>query len=727
MYIRLGKSNLINDPNKENSEFFIVSQVVDSQLGYEKPIIVKTKEQLDTWFGKDYSDYNYLSSLVDQGISLYISKPITSVNSGYAEESTTFYSEEIVDPVNTFQNGVTIKNLPKIGEENIIYKVIDPQGTESFRLSSGEIINYTKKTYSKEFSMYTVPQDTRISDKNRDTLVVFKSDCPIKYCTPSYNPNIITPKNYYIYREGTWVYSSTPNGVKFKGNTLEDLKGINNLYTSGNKIELVNQILLNINQDDVNSINDERKTLVFNIDFSEFKDGSYISMKSLYNKMLPYLIYNSETTKRPDEIFKSTKINKYFKDGEGFRTIKVTSVSELKSIIESLGYYIEGDSIYSFQAVPVTYFTNLSRFLPDFQKSHDLIYQCFKDKVALKLYSRTIGSGGVEGNIEVTIEKSSVEDSVLVTTNRFGYSRSIESERGLIDHTINTESPLIYCELIDTDFHLLETGVEMKGTVEEQLTKSMYNDTTDYLFHNSNVYPDYFLIPDTTRYIDNKDLGETFYRTILDYSKYLNCQVLISNTWDNYKKNYLEDFDNRLIYFLGNITTNSNTYPGYYLYLKGLFTDIYSVSANDVLYKTPTNIFKEDIYDEKFKVEFEKYKSNYLTCNDNMFFYKTYLNGEKYNTTGWMRFAISKITREIEKNKWKLIGERDNSGIIQRNFNYLINTIVTSFRIINSIDIIQFNLDLAKNKLDIKLQTSVNDLVKNDITLELTVNYSNKT
>ena len=164
MYIRLGKSNLINDPNKENSEFFIVSQVVDSQLGYEKPIIVKTKEQLDTWFGKDYSDYNYLSSLVDQGISLYISKPITSVNSGYAEESTTFYSEEIVDPVNTFQNGVTIKNLPKIGEENIIYKVIDPQGTESFRLSSGEIINYTKKTYSKEFSMYTVPQDTKISD-----------------------------------------------------------------------------------------------------------------------------------------------------------------------------------------------------------------------------------------------------------------------------------------------------------------------------------------------------------------------------------------------------------------------------------------------------------------------------------------------------------------------------------------------------------------------------------
>ena len=106
MYIKLGTTNLNYSTSLD--DYMIVSEVVDSQLSYENPVLVRSKDELDIWFGKEFSSRNYFDELLQQGITLYLYKPILSSNirdknyvdlSQYQEDSKTYYNvEEIEDP-----------------------------------------------------------------------------------------------------------------------------------------------------------------------------------------------------------------------------------------------------------------------------------------------------------------------------------------------------------------------------------------------------------------------------------------------------------------------------------------------------------------------------------------------------------------------------------------------------------------------------------------------------
>jgi hypothetical protein len=80
MYIKLGSINL--QYYQETNDWIIMGEVLDSGMSYEKPILVRTSDELDIWFGKDYKDYSYMQELVNMGVVLYLYKPISDKTTG---------------------------------------------------------------------------------------------------------------------------------------------------------------------------------------------------------------------------------------------------------------------------------------------------------------------------------------------------------------------------------------------------------------------------------------------------------------------------------------------------------------------------------------------------------------------------------------------------------------------------------------------------------------------
>ena len=112
-----------------------------------------------------------------------------------------------------------------------------------------------------------------------------------------------------------------------------------------------------------------------------------------------------------------------------------------------------------------------------------------------------------------------------------------------------------------------------------------------------------------------------------------------------------------------------------------------------------------------------------MVDNNQVYYYKTYQNGEDSNTTGWMRFCIGKIARELEKNKWEFLALRD-VGIIKRKITGIVERITNTFSIIRRIDITNFSFQFQENKLELSIDTEISDLVSNNLSLDITLNYN---
>ena len=162
--------------------------------------------------------------------------------------------------------------------------------------------------------------------------------------------------------------------------------------------------------------------------------------------------------------------------------------------------------------------------------------------------------------------------------------------------------------------------------------------------------------------------------------------------------------------------------PAYYIYIIGLLYDIYSVSVRFINYTDfIINPYTKD--GEDIEKSLKHYKSNYLTSNNQIYYYKDYCNGEVYNSTGWMRFAISKITRELKKQRWSYLAKRSEVEI-RKILETILNNIQQSFSIIDYIRITDFSISYTQNKLVMRIETGVKDLINNNIGLDITINYS---
>lgn len=687
MYFKLGKTK-INYSVQDHDDFMIYTEVVDSGMSYEKPILVRTAEELDLWFGTEFKERDFFRELLSSGITLYLYGPLSEKPDksflGYVD-----YSDYIDVPKEYFYQ-VT---LPEEGESKKIYKVIE---------DSGYYTTENNQSYNKYFwlegdyvDINNLPQNldniNSNSCNNRDTL---------RIC---YNGSSIPYVNY--------IYGRTEN--------------------------------LSLNVDltdlDLDKINKQYQTLAFKISYSA------LTLKNKYFIILPTsktektLFYYGE---KPEEIE-----NKYYQNEERF-----SSTANLFQLLEdTYGYSLIGDILYTPFPIQPTYFYSMGdnfSMEPDIRATRQVLDEKTVNNARIEFWSKTIGTCD-EADISINIERIG-NDEYRITVTRFSiseiYEGTLTDGETRLDYQINQESSIVNCKIIESyegtwkntktgreeifttyydndgiiDYHeqvnerdnsLPEGTWTMKGAEKEE--GDSYLKSLEIMFKDSSVSPDYLLIPDIQKYKNNQEYYQV-YNTILDYAKKYCFQALIQNTKEDYQYNYLKDSYNYLIYFYNNINISSggSEYwrPGYYIFLLGLSRGMYQYSTSLIRYDS-----------ENIPSDLEKYKSNSLIDNGMYYYYSKFEGDSESIMTTWMRFTVGKVKRELEKNKWSYLGQR-MYGAQKSTIETILETIKASFNIIYSLTLGDFKID--NNTITVSISTTIDDLVENSVTIDLILNYN---
>lgn len=183
------------------------------------------------------------------------------------------------------------------------------------------------------------------------------------------------------------------------------------------------------------------------------------------------------------------------------------------------------------------------------------------------------------------------------------------------------------------------------------------------------------------------------------------------------------DPDNRIIYFYQDCYVDTVfKVPLYYLYIQGLLNDVYSFSSNAIMLEDTVN---SNPYEENdLEKNLQKYKSNYMICNNHTYYFKKMQDGSSYNTTGWMRFILGKIYRELQKNRGALVGEKFKDKI-EAVIRDTLSNIETNFSIIKYLEIDKIAFNDISNSLTLSLNIGVKEVVGDDITIDYILNYNN--
>ena len=720
MYLRLGKTK-INYLSPSIDDFIILAEVVDSDMSFEKPVFVRTVDELILWFGKDFKDYDYLRELISQGNVLYLFKP---VNENSSRNKSFINYQRFKDIAGEFYNNLS--ELPKVGEDNKIYKVINYKGEGRF--TEGDL-NFDKIIWHKELNDYinifNLPQNLETRDSisllNRDTLRICYNGSNIKYCNPIYG----------------------------QGESIEEL-GESLLHTKPSLRTL-----------DLELIEKEYQTLAFTVKFDKNivpGENSYLVLQTDETGVRTLLYFG-------DNVPGEKVIEKKYYDV----SIKVTSYDDLFEKLDSLGFKYSDDGVLIAPfPIRATYFYNIEGFclVPNRKVTNFILDVLSKKNSRLEFWSKTIGPGGLDGDIKVKVEDTG-NNFYRITVNRFdvqeiheGYSETdIVEER--LDTVINKNSRIVYCKLIQSylgswlntrndlileypayyssnpkvidDYMVLQNPRDHKipeGTWilrgSEKESNTSFDTALDNLLSNTDtLYIDYLMIPNPDKFESSKIIVNNHYKlydNLLDKLREVNCQALIENSDSNLVFNKLDDLDNYLIYFYGSMEVGNKYRPGYYTYLKGILENKYSYSTTNILYRTPLDGKK--LYGD-LKLIQDRYKSNYMIDNGLYYYYPAYLDGDSYRSSGIMRFCLGKIQRELEKNKWNYISLR-STGPIRSTIEGILRRISNRFSVIRQILIRDFKVDSRGGKIELKIDTIISDLVKNTISLDVTINY-NKT
>lgn len=752
MYIKLGSTKI--NYYQSQDDFMIFSEIIDSGISYENPTLVRTVNELDIWFGHKFSSYGYLKELLRRNVTLYLYRPVSSGQNIYNDNYIDYHSFQ-VDPVLYYRS----QDLPYPGNLETQYKLVNNITGDYRDQETGlgyDLLVWYQSEYIKISELPQNLVNNTESLNNRDTLTL---------TYPGYSgPNYYHPK----YGEDITTYPCeiiNDTGLPWS--------------------EVIDKISLGY------------YTLAFDLKFGDSflstTEDQYIILENQDGENV--LVYFSDS---PEDNVPLSVSEKYYTKTLWIERTK-DAKDKLLETFKDFGYTItEDDRAETHRITRATYFNNLIDFemTPNFRVTHNLLTRHCNNAARLNFTSKLIGSEEEEdGLISVTIEDLK-NYNYRVTVEKYNYSETYEgsvlSSLGAdrLDFKITNESKLVSCDLIETYIDVrgkevrygstgtertanLQTGTwKLRGATRENYTPEMYWNAVDCIFNDGDtVYFDYFLVPDRKLYTTGLEKDYNYfqeYTKFLDYAKLIECQVLIQNNdnpWkkvitdsipeypennvvysvngkfmavvngklqetldpeltENYKGdyvfNYTGDLDNRLIYFYRPIEVTGYKRPGYYLYISGLLNNVFSASGNNITYISPV---KDPYSGENIETELEKYKSNYLVDNNQIYYYKNYQNGEKYNTTGWMRFCIGKIARELEKNKWEYLALRD-VGAIKRKINGIIGRIANSFSIIRRIDVTNFSFQFQESKLELSIDTEISDLVSNNLSLDITLNYN---
>ena len=522
MYIKLGNIKSHYNSGSYN-DFMIISQVVNSQMGYHKPVLVRTTEELDIWFGKEFKDRDFLVHLLELGVTLYLNKPesteIYNNVEGYIDLSTYI----TIDNIYTIPDWVNINSVIKVKDlgtrRGKIFKITDQSSIsdgeniptlEAIFLGESDNEEEDELIYIKDLPQNINSGSKSISKLNRDTLAIFDNG---DYCSPRYTEDIF-------------------------GDDIFDISSIN---------EDINNITINKNSLDYNKLGNQQYTFAFDIDIDvttmldklnklrDLENNEYYFLRFTYDKEFDITSSGEmtttpePTTTTPEPIRRSSKSRSYIEDNIIRSSACIyfkpeNSLPEeykyMTSGLSDLGiYYVEKGNFHSSylidtslkdkflvdknkflwidkintssqikstivtgNAAVVNYFYNIPGFSmePNFRITNDIIYKTrgnlkynpitgkyeISEKPVVSFVSKTIGCvEDIDGKIKINIEKQ-VGSYYNIKISRFDYE---EEFVGSIKSSINEErlDNLITknSRLVDCYFNIIpkedEEGVEI--------------------------------------------------------------------------------------------------------------------------------------------------------------------------------------------------------------------------------------------------------------------------
>lgn len=464
MYLNLGKVEKKYEAESID-DFMIISEIPNSQLSYEKPILVRTIDELNIWFGKDFDDRYYLERLINNNATLYLYKPI---------ENKTFIAKDYINLDDYLEDeGIYAYSgsLPDVGNPEYKYWVIEDDCW---------YIWIEDNWYSEKNLPQNIDNQSN-SLNNRDTLLITK---------PNEEESII-----YSYPE--FVIGEPELGVYSKE---YDLSWNDNIQFN---IDLDTQILaLNIEYEDERLLSEDFiiiRSMVTN-------HNRNINM---FDRCLFYCRQN------PNDLEEYPDLGNYW-DKLGWKEIE--TVSDLKQVYEDLGYKVSGNLIYSsypFEFNHLYKLTNI-QISPSFRDTNNIVTKYIekKDLKCAEFWSRTIGRDknfDDDSNIiNLEIEYIS-ENTYRITVSRYGYEevfegpiRNVNLGEERLDFIINKKSKLIYCTFINILDGLRTGKFVLRGSELEEQTEEMYWKSLEVMFdfNKDSIFPDYFLIPDKLKYIN---------------------------------------------------------------------------------------------------------------------------------------------------------------------------------------------------------------------------------
>ena len=784
MYINLGQLNLQYTTRVD--DWMIFSEIVDSGMSYEKPILVRNVDELEIWFGKEFSDYEYLKELLQSGVTLYLYKPISTTKTGGVMEGWIDYSSYEKPAININVSENDIQWLTKFHNNPGEY-MIKIQGRSGWYTWNGEdwvpVTSHLEEAYPGiELIPSMIPEYTWFLGEGSDRRLL-----PILgYSTPWiwYNgemintaelPQNINNQSSSLLNRDTLSVTIPDSSVPYCYPTYSS-DGL--IY--GNKIES-GRVL---SAEEIERIEAGYSSYVFRVSFSsESLSSGFIVFPDPNRPGVCKLGY----VKDPD---KNSVPSKYYISGE---ETKISTSRDLLDFFRTIGYSVgrEDNEWIISSSVPVwvlEYYTIPEvTITPVIKDSREIVASIPEREIGMEVTGKTIGKASdLDDSCLIWVEVEKTIDSMYrISCGRYEYSETYEGSlrpgngEERLDHKITRESKLIRINFLNPNKELRTGRWILRGGTKEKVTREMYWEGLDAVYNDQSepVYPDYHMVPRLSDYIDTKQVPKDYnyyleYKKFLEYSKEFGTQFLFTNTkpfdsiieypdksflqgsgkertvyryegdgwcWEggswrqltiaeleiaeasgDHIYNYLGDSDNRLLWFYQGMELYGYPRPGWYVYIRGLLLDEFSATPKDIQYPLiTTNPYSP----EDIETSLESRKCNYMVCNNQMYYYKKYFNGKDYVTTGWMRFVIGKVGRELEKHKWDYLGQR-MMGRVRDKITGLLNRI-GEIGIIDRISLRSFIPSLENNSLDLEIDIYVNDLVDNNIKLDITINYNN--
>ena len=457
----------------------------------------------------------------------------------------------------------------------------------------------------------------------------------------------------------------------------------------------------------------------------------------------------------------------------------------------------EGEHIYHIWNIngitPNTQFFNIPglKVKPDIQLTQDILSVLTEDYWRIEFYGKTIGPG--DEDIKVKIEKLDDYNSerYRITISRYSYSEVFEGNLYLtednietLEHIINSNSKLVECrvrkKIIKREYlqYNKETGKlersgdavfskftpedesdglpegewYLKRAIKETYTQEDYFRSLTEMKRETKIKEDFLLIPDI------KPWGlDTYTKKIFEYTESVNTQALIVNHGEDYTKNILADskgrsldLENRLVFFLEDILINWNKRPGYYVFLRGILGQGYTLPITGIQYpriyqkidpRTKEIIVRafwlndeipedytlaiEDPYSDYSKV-LEKFKCNYLVFNNHNYYYRklfSHQGNNKYKMTILSKYCQSHVTRVAEREFTQFLGYI-YSGDMMEEMTKILKRIVYWNKIINKLDIQYVEADPENQTMDIHLSLKIREITEKDVTLGVILNFN---